>query len=99
MADASAPPALDDKLLCPLCDYDLRGLIEPRCPECGYRFEWAELRDPTRRLHPYLFEHHPERNVRALIRTFRTSLRPWRFWSQLFPTQAPRRRRMIVYWV
>ena len=49
-----------ETLHCPLCEYNLRGLSEPRCPECGYRFEWAELRDPSRRLHPYLFEHHPE---------------------------------------
>lgn len=27
---------------CPLCEYNLRGLSEPRCPECGYQFEWAE---------------------------------------------------------
>jgi hypothetical protein len=27
-----------------------RGLAEPRCPECGYWFEWADLRDPAKRL-------------------------------------------------
>jgi hypothetical protein len=99
MADASAPSALDDKLLCPLCDYDLRGQIEPRCPECGYRFDWEELRDPTRRLHPYLFEHHPEGNTRALLRTFLVSQRPTRFWRELFPTQRPDRRRLMIYWI
>jgi hypothetical protein len=28
---------------CPVCDYDLRGTVEPRCPECGETFtvqEW-----------------------------------------------------------
>ena len=28
---------------CPVCDYDLRGTVEPRCPECGEHFtakEW-----------------------------------------------------------
>lgn len=41
-----APPAgspdwatLHEDVRCPLCDYDLRGLTEPRCPECGYRFD------------------------------------------------------------
>lgn len=24
---------------CPACGYDLRGLPEPRCPECGERFD------------------------------------------------------------
>ena len=91
--------ATDETILCPLCDYDLRGLVEPRCPECGYRFDWDELRDPTRRLHRYLFEHHPERNLRSLRQTFIASLRPRRFWAQLHPTQSPRLRRLIVYWV
>ena len=48
-----------EDIFCPLCEYNLRGLIEPRCLECGYRFEWPDLLDPRRRLHPYLFEHHP----------------------------------------
>ncbi len=29
---------------CPHCEYDLRGTVEPRCPECGEQFtaqEWA----------------------------------------------------------
>ena len=56
---------ISEEILCPLCDYNLRGLIQPRCPECGYRFEWQGLLDPKYRLHPYLFEHHPERNFRS----------------------------------
>ena len=84
---------------CSLCEYDLRGQVDPRCPECGYQFNFDELRDPTRRLHPYLFEHHPEKNVRSFLRTFTASLRPRRFWAILFPTQALNRRRLIVYWL
>jgi hypothetical protein len=30
----------DDRLQCPSCDYNLSGLIEPRCPECGGTFDW-----------------------------------------------------------
>ncbi|MCB9866103.1 MAG: hypothetical protein H6816_05660 [Phycisphaerales bacterium] len=30
---------------CVMCDYDLRGLIEPRCPECGTPFAEADLDD------------------------------------------------------
>src|SRR3954449_9349849 len=56
---------------CPECGYRFRWADltdpprapgEPRCPECGYRFRWADLTAPARRVHPYLFEHHPERN-------------------------------------
>ena len=41
---------------CPKCDYDLRGLTEPRCPECGEAFSsqevaaYAEQRWPPQRL-------------------------------------------------
>jgi hypothetical protein len=86
-------------LLCPLCDYDLRGLAEPRCPECGYRFEWAELTDPARRRHPYLFEHHPEHNARSFVRTLVGGLRPRRFWATLYPTQRSRPGRLLVYFL
>ena len=89
----------EDTLLCPLCEYDLRGQVEPRCPECGYRFDWDELRDPSRRLHPYLFEHHPERNLWSLLRTLRGGLRPRKFWRELFPTQPSRPRRLVLYWL
>ncbi|MBN1342999.1 MAG: hypothetical protein JXQ73_09990 [Phycisphaerae bacterium] len=29
---------------CPACGYDLRGLSERRCPECGRQFTFAEVR-------------------------------------------------------
>ena len=31
-------------LNCPTCDYDLRGLAEQRCPECGTVFEPEAMR-------------------------------------------------------
>lgn len=35
---------------CPGCEYDLRGQIEPRCPECGQRFEsLAEMQSAIER--------------------------------------------------
>jgi hypothetical protein len=88
-----------EPLLCPLCEYDLRGSIEPRCSECGYAFTWDEIRDPARRLHPYAFEHHPERNGWSFRRTLFAGLRPGRFWRTLFPTQPSRPRRLVVYWL
>ena len=89
--------ALPDEILCPLCRYNLRGLVEPRCPECGYSFDWSEVLDPNRRLHPYLFEHHPERNVWSFFRTLVGGLRPWRFWSTLHPAQPADARRLTLY--
>lgn len=66
---------------CPLCDYNLRGLVEPRCPECGFRFVWSEVLDPVRRKHPYLFEHHPRTWFRSFWKTLWAGWRPRRFWT------------------
>ena len=48
---AGEVPPPHEAVNCPLCGYDLRGLVDPRCPECGYRFVWADLTDSTRRRH------------------------------------------------
>ena len=85
-ASAQSPPdwsTVADEIHCPLCEYNLRGLSEPRCPECGYQFEWPELLDITRRAHPYLFEHHPERNIWSFFRTLFGGQRPSVFWRSL----------------
>lgn len=88
-----------DKVSCPLCDYDLRGLHDPRCPECGYQFQWDELLDPTKRPHPFLFEHYPNRNFWSFRKTsFATSFRPTKFWSSLLPSQPSVPRRLVLYW-
>src|SRR5688572_13757465 len=62
------------------------------CPLCEY-----ELRDPARRLHPYLFEHHRERNIWSFRKTLLGSIRPRRFWGTLFPTQPSFPRRLLIY--
>lgn len=92
-----APGGRDD-LRCPLCEYDLRGLTEPRCPECGYRFNWSDLTDPAKRLHPYLFEHHPEQKARSFLRTHLNAMRPKHFWTSLLPAQPSFPRRLVLYW-
>ena len=97
--DIPAPVAdpADEDVLCPMCDYNLRGLSEPRCPECGYQFFWIDLLDPRRKLHPYLFEHHPRRNIWSFYRTLIGGLRPRRFWTSLLPSQPSRLGRLWVY--
>jgi len=37
------PEGLAEDLPCPRCQYDLRGLTVPRCPECGFTFDWQDL--------------------------------------------------------
>ena len=91
-------PPVDENVPCPLCYYNLRGVAEPRCPECGYTFAWRDLLDPERRRHPYLFEHHPRWNAWSLWRTFVGALRPRMFWRELRPAQPSNRRRLLLYW-
>ncbi len=96
---ASPAPVEGAALLCPLCTYDLRGLINPRCPECGYQFVWADLLDEKKNRHPYLFEHHPRHNTWSFVRTTIGGLNPVRFWRTLRPRMTPRRGRLFIYWV
>lgn len=85
-------------ILCPLCDYNLRGLTQARCPECGHVFDWQDLRD-DRRLHPYLFEHHPQRNLKSWWLTTSGGLNPTRFWRTLRPEHPIYPRRLLLYWL
>ena len=85
------------EVFCPLCEYNLRGLREPRCPECGYRFGWPEVLDPRRAEHPYLYEHHPD--GRHWWRTLLGSWRPSTFFRSLHPTQKSRPSLLLVYWL
>jgi len=89
---------VDRDISCPLCEYNLRALTEPRCPECGFRFTWDELNDKAKWRHPFVFEHHPECNTRSFVRTALAGLRPKRFWQSLSPVQRPSVRRLILYW-
>src|SRR5205823_1819790 len=88
---------IEHTVACPLCDYNLRGLNSPRCPECGFGFKWKEVLDLTRQKHEYLFEHHPERNFWSLWRTIVGGLWPERFWTTLHPAQPSRPWRLLIY--
>lgn len=90
---------ISSQVTCPLCGYNLRGLIEPRCPECGYQFEWRSILNANNQRHPYLFEHHPERNFRSFLQTFlRPEIGPKSFWGSLNPAQPTRIPRLVLYW-
>lgn len=95
----TSSPAAEQDIHCPLCDYNLRGLAEARCPECGGQFSWDELRDPAKRLHPYLFEHHPERNLWSFWKTAINGIMPRRFWATLNPVQPSNPRRLVFYFM
>jgi hypothetical protein len=106
VADIPAPPAdstipandlVARDVQCPMCGYNLRGLIEPRCPECGFTFLWVELMDPARWVHAYVFEHHPHRNVWSFFKTLIGGLWPGRFWDSLTPSQPSRPGRLWLY--
>lgn len=100
VAVANAPDwnAIRRDVQCPLCGYNLRGLAEPRCPECGYGFAWADVLREDRPRHPYLFESHPEANVRSFVRTMLGGLLPRRFWRLLTPVEPARPGRLVTYW-
>lgn len=91
--------ATDEDVLCPLCEYNLRGLVEPRCPECGYRFEWSELLDASLRPPALLFEHARRRWVRSFVCTRAAGWLPPLFFGRwLRPSYAVVGRRLLVYW-
>lgn len=90
-------PTIDRDIRCPLCDYNLRGLIDPRCPECGYQFDWPAVLDANLQTHPYLFEVHPERNVRSFLQTLVRNFRPGSLWKTLQPSHRSNLTRLLVY--
>lgn len=42
-AAADPGPLFDRDIPCPSCEYNLRGIAEPRCPECGQAFDPAAV--------------------------------------------------------
>lgn len=100
VASASSPDwnTIREEISCPLCQYNLRGLIEPRCPECGVPFQWQEVLNRHKFIHPYLFEHHPERNIRSLFATLWHGLRPLKFWRSVRPAHEPNTQRLLIFY-
>lgn len=65
--------AIEADVLCPRCSYNLRGLIQLRCPECGLTFAREDL-DVEKRWQRGLFEFRP--GVASYLRTQRRMLSP-----------------------
>jgi hypothetical protein len=91
-------PAPAGDILCPLCDYNLRGLEQPRCPECGHLFTWEELLNEHRRRLAWLFEDQDAPLRRSFFQTLHESSWPTRFWSKVSPALRPRVGRLVLYW-
>ena len=100
-ADGATAPdwaKIREEVHCPLCDYNLRGISEARCPECGYRFEWPDLL--TRRFyHPYLFEHARRRRVKAFLKTLVRNFHPGEFWTTVRPHMDTNAAGLFFYWL
>ncbi len=85
-----------EELTCLRCGYHLFGLDRTRCPECGTDFTWEEvLAEYRRRAKPWFEYQWRRRPVRSLVRTWRTTLRPQRFWSEMDIHDPPRLRPLI----
>lgn len=76
--------AVTFEVLCPRCDYNLRLLTQPRCPECGLELEWRKVLDDSARQSRFLFEHHWRRRpFWSYLKTFAAGLRPKKFWQSV----------------
>jgi hypothetical protein len=75
----------DSGLRCPKCEYNLTGLIEPRCPECGAAFDWSDPRLRSVYGPAIAFERaRGWRKIPAFLRTWLTVLlAPWVFARQV----------------
>ncbi|MEW6250763.1 MAG: hypothetical protein AB1716_08955 [Planctomycetota bacterium] len=96
---AQPPPAaapnwdqLEITPLCLRCGYNLRMLPQPRCPECGLEFVWAEVIEAAREpLDCPLFEYNWRRRpVRSFFGTLGRAFVPWRLWRNLRLAAIPR---------
>ena len=88
-------PADAEDLHCPVCDYSLRALPEPRCPECGYAFEWAELAEQARQKKLWFYEHAGTFKSHWITRW--KSLRLFPFWREIHAYSTFNSHRLMRY--
>jgi len=92
----------DSGLRCPQCDYNLTGLTEHRCPECGTPINWAAVRrawDVEIQRPGTCWERWPWylKPLAFLATTFQAALLPWVFAGQL--PARPRRLPALTFLV
>lgn len=62
--------SIEFEIRCSRCGYNLRMLERPRCPECGFEFDWRTMREIAPTGSDFLFEHHwRERPVGSFVKT------------------------------
>jgi len=102
-----------ESLVCPRCEYDLRGAVgswSDSCPiagicaECGLSFWWGEIFDPGRTAPTWCIEFAggerragPGRLVRAAASTALRSLIFWQFWGRLRMSHSVVGPRLLLY--
>lgn len=104
--------ALDiDRVRCPRCGYDQRGVMNQwttscpltgRCAECGLEFRWAELLVPEKFAPLWCVEYvrgGPFGIVRSCFGTLRRAHWPWGFWKRLSMSHDVRWRRICIFWI
>lgn len=75
---------IEVEVVCSRCAYNLRGLAEPRCPECGLQFPWREVLDSVGRTTNWLFEHNwTKRPLRSYAETVLREMRGPGFWRDI----------------
>ncbi|MBU0618341.1 MAG: hypothetical protein KKI02_11535 [Planctomycetes bacterium] len=84
-AAPDGPAAIDTGLRCPECEYNLTGLADPRCPECGTTFDWEDVRQAAECPPRIAFERAKGwPKIPALLVTWATVLfAPWIFARQI----------------
>lgn len=90
----SAHPSETLDLLCPRCDYDLRGAPVARCPECGLSFRWDEIVEIRRDFIEYCL---PKRRLREVARTWWRAMHPLTFWRWVQLSWPVRHRALLAY--
>jgi hypothetical protein len=91
--------ALPEDIPCPRCEYNLRMLPQPRCPECGLKFAWAEVIESAKlaAICPHFEYQWRQRPVRSFLWTVWQLVRPWRFWQGLPLSVPPRIVSLLVF--
>lgn len=71
-------------LCCPRCGYNLRGLPQTRCPECGLKFQWRPMLQRRLAGGDFLFEHCWRwQPIRSWLRTLLATFAPRRYWTRV----------------